>query len=280
MKQEQNFSKYLVISIFMHLIFILIFIYGIPTFFTKKPLEEDVIIFEMVKIEDITNVINQNPKTSKTKEVKNAKKTQKTVSKKEIKKEPEKPKSQPKQENKIPIPKKKLKEKKTPLAPKKPEPKKETKKVRKSDDDVIDSILKELEKTSEGQEKKSSNNIKKSAVKKGNFAKGKYGSDAPLSITEKMLIKKQIEANWQTPVGLMHKQIEVTLDLQLSETGIVYDIKIGEVICPMDTKANCDLLTQSAIRAIKKASPLRNLRLQRYEVWQNISLRFDPSGMM
>ncbi len=289
--ERKTFQKSLIISSLLHLILIAVFIYGVPSIFEKSPQEQQIITFEMLPISDVVNVRNQNVKTSEPKEIQEAKKVKKSSP--EVKEE-EPIEETPKKEEAPIVPKKEAEiipeKKKDPEPVKKQEvkkkvspPKKEkTKpaKIAKKQEDVIDSILKNLEKESDGQEVNSPNKTNSNQAHEGKFAKGSYDEDSPLSITEKTLIKQQVEKNWRPPVGIANlENVQIILHLKLEADGTVIEVTIKDKICPIGSEQTCDLLAESAARAAKKASPIENLRPERYDLWKEFDLRFDPSNI-
>ena len=137
-QEQKAFQKDLIISLVLHLIFIGVFIYGIPSIFKKTPEEPDVITFEILPISDITNVRDQGVKTPEPKEIKKSQKIEKSAAlpkenleqkeetpKQEEPKPVEKKQETPKEEKTTPskeaeiVPEKKKEEE----APKKEEPK-------------------------------------------------------------------------------------------------------------------------------------------------------------
>ena len=137
-REQKAFQKDLIISLVLHLIFIGVFIYGLPSIFKKVPEEPDVITFEILPVSDITNVRDQGVKTPEPKEIKKSQKIEKSASSpkenleqkeetpkqeepKPVEKKPETPKEEkttPSKEAEI-VPEKKKEEE----APKKEEPK-------------------------------------------------------------------------------------------------------------------------------------------------------------
>ncbi len=297
--QDRAFQKYLIISFLLHVLFIAVFIYGVPSLLKKKSEESPIIIFEMLDASDVLNVKNQNPKVDKNLEIKESKhvktaqqKIEQNVETETIKEDAKTSEQKldktleiiPEKKKEPQVPKKIAKKKEKPQKPKiKPKTKAKTKtkkvtKSKKKQEDVIDSILKNLEKESEGQELNSLNSSKASNADEGKFAKGDYDGQSPLSVTEKLLIKQQVEKNWQPPVGVLNFEgIEVILNLKMDQNGAVKTVTVKDVVCPASAGANCDLIAKSAQRAVKKASPLQNLRKDRYDVWKEFDLRFDPS---
>jgi outer membrane biosynthesis protein TonB len=288
-QEEKDFQRDLIISLVLHLVFVVIFVYGIPTLFKKPAEEHQVITFEMLTVSDIVNVRNQDIKKPEPKEVQESKKIEKSATKnkeevKETKETPTEKTETSKKESEI-LPEKK-EEKKEKVAPKKEEPQKKVtppkkekelpKKPIKKQEDVIDSILQNLEKESDGEKTKSLNRTTSSQQNEGKFARGNHDEDSPLSITERMLIKQQINENWNKPAGI--ENIKVTLSLKLDKDGTVIEVKIKDSPSTGNKQLQ-DLVNEGALRAAKKASPIKNLRPDRYDVWKEFDLNFDLSNM-
>lgn len=308
-QEQKAFQKDLIISLVLHLIFIGVFIYGLPSIFKKVPDQQNVITFEMLTVSDITNVRDQGVKTPEPKEIKKSQKIEKSAAspkenleqKEETPKEekttplkeaeivPEKKKEEeaPKKEEPKPVekkpetPKEEDKKKPAPIIKKEvkqPQAKKEetAKKAPKKQEDVIDSLLANLEKESEGTERRSPNRTPPSPPNEGKFAKGNNADEeSPLSITEEMLIKQQIIKHWDKPAGI--EGIEVIFHVRLDIEGNVTIIQVSGLTGDKQLQV---LVEETGRRAVKKASPIKNLRPERYNVWKEFKLRFDPSSMM
>ena len=92
-QEQKTFQRDLLISLALHLIFVVIFIYGIPSLLTKVPEEDNTITFEILTVADIANVRNQDTKKPEVKEIKESQKIEKSAAKpkEEVKKPEEKP---------------------------------------------------------------------------------------------------------------------------------------------------------------------------------------------
>jgi hypothetical protein len=322
-QEQKAFQKDLIISLILHLIFIGVFIYGLPSIFKKVPEEPDVITFEILPVSDITNVRDQGVKTPEPKEIKKSQKIEKSAyspkenleqkeetpkqeEPKPVEKKPETPKEEksipskeaeivpekkkeeevPKKEEPKPVEKKpetpKEEDKKKPAPIKKevkqPQPKKEeaTKKKPKKQEDIIDSLYKDLlnlEKESEGTERRSPNRTPPSPPNEGKFAKGNNSDeDEPISASEKATIEGQIKSNWNQPVGL--EEVKIALHLSLDKEG---NATITQISGLKGDKQLQTLLEETARRAVKKANPIKNLRPERYNVWKELIVNFGPS---
>jgi hypothetical protein len=284
-QEQKAFQKDLIISLILHLIFIGVFIYGLPSIFKKVPDQQNVITFEMLTVSDITNVRDQGVKTPEPKEIKKSQKIEKSAAspKENLEQKEETPKQEePKPVEKKPeTPKEEDKKKPAPIIKKEvkqPQAKKEetAKKAPKKQEDVIDSLLANLEKESEGTERRSPNRTPPSPPNEGKFAKGNNADEeSPLSITEEMLIKQQIIKHWDKPAGI--EGIEVIFHVRLDIEGNVTIIQVSGLTGDKQLQV---LVEETGRRAVKKASPIKNLRPERYNVWKEFKLRFDPSSMM
>ncbi|WP_341755719.1 cell envelope integrity protein TolA [Candidatus Tisiphia endosymbiont of Ptychoptera albimana] len=306
MKNNNIFSISFICSVVLHLLIIYFFLFGLPSLFKKSP-EEQVIVFEMLPINTKSNIPNKTKQPEKAIENQDAKKVEQskpddTEEKRPLEKPLEKLLEEKKPvdtkpieekkpiEDKLPIEEKKIIDKKPidtkPIEKKKPAEEKkpvETKKPlekkkkipNKSD---LDSLLKNLEQSSEGSSAKSNKQARSKENKETQESKGPYDDTLPLSISEISLIKQQIERVWSKPIGIQNlEQLRVTLYIALNQDGSVKEVKVKETICPNITKIACDALSDSAMRAVWQASPINNLDPQRYNSWKEFNFLFDPS---
>ena len=98
-----------------------------------------------------------------------------------------------------------------------------------------------------------------------------------LTIDEKMLIKRQIDNNWEQPVGNL-ESITVKTKLELDIDGSVTKAEILSINCPPGADQICVLVAESAKRAVKKASPIKNLKPDRHDIWKTVELDFYPGN--
>jgi outer membrane biosynthesis protein TonB len=318
--KRNNFNTALIISLILHLLLLLFVAFGLPSVITPLPDEENVMTFDVVSLDEVSNLKTQspngqeNPEEVKSKEVKKssqmtkseetpeAKPEEKPEPKPQDKPEPEpKPEEQalskPPEEEPTKIedkPEEKIEEKKIEEKPapkplekqkeKTPE-KKEAKKAVKANnkvnkEDSIDSILKNLEEESQGSDQNAPAKNHNNQAKGDFFSQGaEYNEDSALSITETMLLKNQIQKHW-TPPAAADKlaQVRVWVYIELEQDGVIKNIKIVQVQCPGGVQNTCNLVADSAVRAIKKSSPILNLPKNRYNAWKAFNLLFDPSS--
>ncbi|MDR0329336.1 MAG: energy transducer TonB [Rickettsia sp.] len=274
----KNNNISIICSVVLHLLIIYFFLFGLPSLFKKFP-EEQVIVFEMLPINNKSNVPNKIKQSEKAIENQDTKKVEQskpddTEEKKFLEKPLEKLLEEKKPlEDKLPIEEKKVIDKK-PVETKEPLEKK--KKIPNKSD--LDSLLKNLEQSSEGSNAKSNKQARYKENKETQESKGPYDDTLPLSISEISLIKQQIERVWSKPIGIQNlEQLRVTLYIALNQDGSVKEVKVKETICPNITKIACDALSDSAMRAVWQASPINNLDPQRYNSWKEFNFLFDPS---
>ena len=101
--------------------------------------------------------------------------------------------------------------------------------------------------------------------------------DTSLKITEIMIIKSQIEDKWVQPVGDL-ENIIVKTKLELDIDGTVTKAEIISITCPPGTEQICPLVAETTQKAAKNASPIKNLRTDRYDIWKTVELDFYPGN--
>lgn len=298
---SEQFWVYIGVSIALHLFTFILFTYGLPSLF-KVPPEPQIVTFEILPIEDISNVKTQKIQQEKAIEEESAKKVQKTKQEAipEPKKEAEAKAEENKEESKRDFDEKKSDDKREVVAikpkeeKKKPEPKKSDKaqeKQVKADkkpvkkkvptDKEMDALLKTLEKASEGKEDKSNKRAlaAKSDAKEDSL--GEYNEDKALSISEEQAIRQQIERHWNVPIGVQDAgEMVITLYIALKIDGTVDQVKVVDAKCPASAAATCKAAVDSAVRAVWQASPLQNLSAMRYDSWKDFQISFDPRDVL
>ncbi len=167
-------------------------------------------------------------------------------------------------------------EKKNEPIEKKPVDKK--KMVNKSD---LDSLLKNLEQSSEGNNPKSAKKARLQETTETHESKGPYDETLSLSLSEISLIKQQIEKHWNIPIGVQNiERARVILYIAFQQDGSIQEVTVKEAICPNMSSNACTALSDSAVRAVWQASPIRNLTPERYDIWKEFNFDFNPSKIM
>ena len=110
-----------------------------------------------------------------------------------------------------------------------------------------------------------------------------YDPGLPLSMSELDAIRSQIAKCWSVPAGAKNAEnLQVTLRVQLQQDGTVITVELADESVPRygsgDTffRAAAD----SALRAVRQCSPLKNLPPEKYQTWKDIIMTFDPKEML
>ncbi len=286
-----NLPLFCAISTLLHIILISLMFFGFP-FRPKDSPEEKIITFELLPVSSINNVKTKKVQKDETILNQDAKKVEKSkisensqpepeVKKEEVQKEPAKEEPKPeaekipdKKEEKKPEEKKKEDKKEE----KKPEPKKEQKKEKPKkkspNNKELDSLLKNLEKESEGENDKS-RKVSRQKTDAKDDAFGSFDNNSPESLTNDELIKQQIKKHWNQPIASATENISIRVELKLNKDGSVESADVKSSNCPDGKGLLCQTVQDSVIRAIKNASPLVNLNPDDYSTWQNINFTFN-----
>jgi len=116
----------------------------------------------------------------------------------------------------------------------------------------------------------------------GTPLKGKFdslaGNDAQLSADMVDWLRQQVERCWAPPTGVREAQnLMVKVHFALGQDGTV--LSGPEVLNP-----GADALTKaaesSAVRAVLMCAPYKGLPLDKYDIWKDVILNFDPSRML
>ncbi|WP_041404598.1 energy transducer TonB [Rickettsia massiliae] len=320
-QNKDNFTVFLSFSVVLHLLLLYFFLFGMPSLFEKLPEEQTItfemlpvsdksnIITQTkqkeapIKNEDAKKSEQSKPKEEEPQDLPKAEKAKKPEAKTmeekpkiEEKKPIEEPKSEeakealPEKQEEVKEEKPKEEEKKQAEEKEKPEEKKEEtkpaekpKEVKKKEPktDELDSLLKNLEQSAEGDNVKSNKHQRSKKADNAKEAKGVYTDGLPLSDSETSLIKRQIERHWSNvPAGVRgNNKVKVIISITLDKAGNVEQAKVNEKICPNIPASVCEALADNAIRAVWQASPIENLDSARFNHWKEINFSFDPSKL-
>jgi outer membrane biosynthesis protein TonB len=281
----------LINSIILHITILSLFLFGVPIL--PHDLNTDyAVTIDVVDISDITNLKVTKAIKDKEKHSQAAKKIPKAVT---IKEEPKVPTKETKENKQIPkklendehaekIPDKNVKPNalnKEDLKPKveiKNEKSKHIVKKKKVENDIFArAILNSLEESSQNEE----DNNRKLDNSKDNALKGEtnkdYNPELPLSLSEIDALQSHISKNWNATAfsGANSLGMRVSLLIKFDAQG-----KVLEVI-PKDNSPNSsNAFIDSAIRAVKKSSPLPVLAEKYNHQPNEIQFNFDSSKMI
>ena len=282
----------------MHVGVFLVIIYGLPSFVSHNIVDQPAITVEILSISEITNIaprkVKPKPKPPETKEVTTAQAPKLSMPDPTI--EPElieaKPTLKPESTKEPEIKEKEIEE----LAPEvnitpvfKPRVAKKDEEMKKEiAENLFDSVLKSVEELNveeEVEQKEPEQDFGDVTEFLSNIKEedSKYKPGLPLSFTEKDAIRQQVMRNWTILGGAKDAQeMIVTLTIKLAPDGSVKDVKIMDKI-RYNTDAVFRAMADSAVRAVFKTSPLKNLPENKYDVkdgWREFELVFNPSEMI
>jgi len=284
---DKNMKTPLTISAGIHVVIILLVIFGLPHFMTPPEITDPIPIDMVADISELTTSNKPPVKAPKPKE--EPKKETPPPPKKEASKKVAETTETPPDPKELKEPPKET-VKKDELAPPKPkeekkpekkvEPKKPKKVEEKKEDDFdVDKLLKDLEPDDAPPQPEETEKPDKLMTEPEPAPNVSRFSDA-LSISEQDALRQQLAGCWNINPGLMNAQdlavevkIKVNPDRTVASTAIV------------DTgRYNSDTffrtMADSALRAVRNpmCSPLR-LPEDKYNLWRDMTIVFDPKEM-
>ncbi len=255
-------QKGVTFSLLLHLLILLLLYFGLPSIFDRDIPNERIITVDLLPISSETNVKTEQKVEPKEKEEKKEK-----TNKEEKKVEPEK-----QEKEKVNLKKEK--------AEKIPEKKPEKKKEKKSND--FESVLKTVEKINKSN-KDPLAEIEKSLEEfkpKTNQA-STFDPTKPLSVSERDAVMQQIARCWIVPAGARDAQsMLVRIKVLLKEDGTVVSANIMDKGKYETSDGFYRAAVDSAVRAVLKCSPIKNLPREKYSSWKEMELTFDPKEMI
>ncbi|MSP44123.1 MAG: hypothetical protein EXR08_12330 [Alphaproteobacteria bacterium] len=287
------------LSALLHLIVILIAIFGLPLFDKQWEPPVEAIPVELAPVSEMTN-IPMRPEPVKPVIKPDAP---------EPKPEPEKPKPapppppppapepEPLPEDAVPLPKDKVQEKPEPkpeAAPErvvkldgprpkvKPKQRPEEKKEDKLDLNKIAALLdKELDNPDRKEDK--TEELDEPAQELPPTQATRPTTSAQMTLSEIDSIRAQIEQCWIVPAGARYAEnLIVRVRIFLQPDGALAQPPQVVDASRMNAAGEEAYRTaaESAVRAIMKCQPFQNLPVEKYDRWQDIELNFDPRSML
>ncbi|KJV69621.1 cell envelope integrity protein TolA [Candidatus Neoehrlichia procyonis] len=138
------------------------------------------------------------------------------------------------------------------------------------------SILKSIEKSN------TTNNLEQNNAQDGLIGKGdvNYDKNSPVSIKILDAIRSKFIKCWTVPAGAKNiGSLQVIINVALSLDGKVINAEISDQYSYAHDHF-FRAIADSALRAVYKCSPLIGLSKKHYNIWNNISLNFDPRHML
>ncbi len=259
----------------VHFFLLLLAIFGLPSILNPRPpVEPAPITVDILPISEMSNV---KPR--------------------EVQPEPPKPVEKPKEaEQKKPAPPVKTSEAPPPPPPtekpseikkpkeekkkeeKKPDEKKDDKKKKPKEDDLA-AILKSVKDTA--QKEKKDKEKPKAAANETPAKSERYDETMPMSLSEKDAIRSQIAKCWNVPAGAKDAEnLVVTLHIQVEMTGAVMSVELAADTSRYNSDSFFRAAADSAMRAVRQCSPLKNLAPEKYGTWKDMELTFNPKDML
>ena len=110
-------------------------------------------------------------------------------------------------------------------------------------------------------------------------ANSEFVETAPLSMTELDSIRYQIQKHWNLPAGARGAHnMKVTLHILLGRDGTVIDVEVTDLV-QTQTDPFFRAMAESAVRAVLKTGKILYLSPDKYHLWRDMKLNFDPSDM-
>ena len=99
-----------------------------------------------------------------------------------------------------------------------------------------------------------------------------------LTISEIDALRQQISRCWNPPVGVREAEgLVVRINMELGPDGFVYGTPR---VMNSSFDPNFQIAAESAIRAVSQCQPYTMLPVEKYDVWKNMILNFDPREML
>ena len=97
-----------------------------------------------------------------------------------------------------------------------------------------------------------------------------------------LIIKRQVDKEWSRPPGLKTSgEIAIGLLITLNRDGSITHLEIdSEAKKRMRNEPTFRPFVESALRAVRKASPIKGLPQKRYMIWKKLKLNFRPPETM
>ena len=178
--------------------------------------------------------------------------------------------------------KKEIEPKKTVKEKEKPKKDIKLKKSKNSDEEKFDDLLKNLAKEKLPLEPQNNfeeklQKLSEQKLKDNKKLNKKKPFNNELSAIEKLILN-QIDENWSRPPGIKtSKNLIIKVIVGLDINGNVINLQIHKNTLNEIAKDNkLQPYLDSAIRAIKKASPFEGLKKDRYNNWKELIINFKP----
>lgn len=267
-------SRSISISFGLHVLAVLVAAFGLPALLPPRPEPMPLVMtVELLPVGEVTNV---KPSEKQIQEEKHAPTP--------VTPKPVTPSAQekPKEEAK-PVEQEKTFDPMEDAEPDKPKPKDKPKeqKEEKSKKDDFAALLNQLKqeaKTDKSKDAKDKTNAEANKTR----SDAAYDDSMPLSISEKDTIRSQFVVCWSMPAGAKDAHtLAVRVSVQLQADGTVLNAAIAkDQLGRYNSDTFFRAAADSALRAVHKCSPLKNLPPDKYGSWRDMEINFDPQDML
>lgn len=254
----------------LHVAVVLIFVIGLPAIFPRAEPQPMVLTVEILPISEVTNV---KPSDKPIQEAKTAKAPVNTKPVPKTAVEPPKEIAKPTPKDAVEIP--------DPTQKAKPKEKEKPKEEKPKADDFAALMNKLKTQTpADKTDKKATDDTTQEENKTKSDAP--YDPTKPLSISQMDMIRGQFIKCWTLPAGAMNAEtLSSLIKIELSQDGTVTSAALSP---DQMSRYNSDpffrAAADSAVRAVWKCSPLKNLPPDNYGAWKKLDLNFDPAAML
>lgn len=264
----------------MHALLLLIFILGLPSFLSAPDIEEPTAItVEILPISAMSNVKPSNRSKPKKEQAQEKAKPKEIIEKtlEDLKEEKEKPSPLVKTKD-TPPPAPKVEEESD--APEEEKPKEEPKKIEKEqEEDPLDAILKGVRDTAAKDTKSAkAQEVADTSSASGNRSNS-FDPNAPETIAIRDSIHNQIYLCWPMPAGARDAEtLIVPLEIDYDKNGYPTKVVIAKsAMSKYRSDSFYRAAADTAVRSVKRCSPLKGLPPESYKTWQYVDMNFDPS---
>ncbi len=276
-------KKGVIYSATLHTLVFLFALFGLPALFPPKPLDEPMAYtVEILPTAAVSNVRPSQEAPAKEEDKQKKPEPKQGPPKPEAEKAKTEPKPAPPVKSESPPPPPKQEEKKKEEEKKKPQEKpKEEKKKEKPKPDELDAILKSLEqpKAEESAPQDTAKDEKASSKSKSRSTNFNPNSPEALSIRDS--ISNQVYKCWNVPAGALNAdKLVILVRVQYGEDGAARTVELAP-----ESKAKLSdpfyrAAADSAMRAVRQCSPLKDMPKDGYHIWQDVEINFNPKDML
>ena len=272
-------------SLTMHIILLLIFIIGMPSFLSPPTIDEPAAItVDVLPISALSNVRPNNSKPAKRKKETPKPKADEITEKEleDLKPEKAKPSPSVKTKDSAPADEEPV-EKKDAEEVVKPKDKPKDKEKKQEEEDPLDAILKGVKDTAAKDKKAASKSKEKPAdARKSGNRSNNFDPNAPETLSLIDYIHNQIYRCWNVPAGARNAEnLIIPLEIDYDKTGMPTKVNLAK---SASGQYRADpffrAAAESAIRAVKRCAPLQNMPAENYHIWQYVDMNFNPKDML